>query len=629
MRTRVGGAPLLAATLLLATGMRPGSARAAEAWPLSAAIYQHAKFLDWAHARVNQVQGRDESVDLIPDDKLTPEQAYVKFNVPSPVPLDGEVAVARPPDEAIRAIRQTTLRYFKLFGRDTAASFLWTGVETGNPLVRQMDYRWNSLREAGMYDPEARKAFVAGLQRIGIRNMRFGISNHEIRRNADGSWDDASWQAAEDMISDLSSAGIRMSLDLHHFGIESRFCVDSEGHPATYAGPTGDLLCDRAKYDPRRSFYLHPDWPDYFADFALEAFRRFHRKVPAFTIMNEPETVTGFNAEMWHGGFPGWSGPDEPTAKFWATQRALRIGIAAVKARLRIEAYLLSLPQSERTRPVFLHCEAAVPKLYWPDFNQLIRYLTSDTILGQPWLLDTDFDELLAMPLDGVGARFYWPGTPPEKRTVLHYMVNGSLWWGFPADEPQAAREARRKVIFTLMKELQTLHRQLRTTLGQTMRSYTVLGIDYYAHNEDKYLDPASGQEIRLDPKPELYMIQLRAGQRAGLERTLMDYFRRYPMPVMVTETGTPYHFHGARWHQQMMFETARAAMAGVPILGHTMYPAIDTWGWEHALSRPKEPINRPEGSLYNPSGLFDLVPLLAHEARPKPFLPELIKHLW
>jgi hypothetical protein len=78
-------------------------------------------------------------------------------------------------------------------------------------------------------------------------------------------------------------------------------------------------------------------------------------------------------------------------------------------------------------------------------------------------------------------------------------------------------------------------------------------------------------------------------------------------MPMMVTETGTPYFVYGARWHQQMLLESAKLMKSGIPFLAYTIFPAIDTYGWEHAISRPKEPLYRPEGSLYNPSGIFYL----------------------
>jgi hypothetical protein len=81
-----------------------------------------------------------------------------------------------------------------------------------------------------------------------------------------------------------------------------------------------------------------------------------------------------------------------------------------------------------------------------------------------------------------------------------------------------------------------------------------------------------------------------------------------------------------------MLLEASKLAISGIPFLGYTIYPAIDTYGWEHAISRPKEPLYRPEGSLYNPSGIFYLTQEPPKHAEvfgwapmePKPFIFEL-----
>ena len=62
-----------------------------------------------------------------------------------------------------------------------------------------------------------------------------------------------------------------------------------------------------------------------------------------------------------------------------------------------------------------------------------------------------------------------------------------------------------------------------------------------------------------------------------------------------------------------MMLEAAQAASQGVPFLGYTVYPGIDTWGWESALSVPRK------DAIYNPSGVFNL------EMEPRPFIEKLI----
>jgi hypothetical protein len=589
-------------------------------WPFN--DLQHSHFLKWAELKSSQIKASDETLDTKPDATLTPAEAAIKFNVPSKIDLKADPIRPPTPGQA-KEIEKTARLYFAHFGRDNLSSFLWSGVETGNTLTGRMDYRWNSLREAGFYDPKTRAQFIEGLKRSGIKNLRFGFSNHEIFKNLDGTWNEASWKNADDMIGDLTASGINLSLDLHHFGIESRFCVDSKGLPATYQkGP--DELCDQNKYDPTKSFYLNPEWPEYFASFAEEAFRRYHDKVKAFTFINEPETVKGFNSGLWAGAFPGWQTPPYPTAGYYEAERAINIGLAAVKARLRIENYIRKQKIPLNQHPIFLHTEATVPKAHWPDFNQYIRYITSDLILGADWLMNSSINQLSEEPsLAKVAARVQWELASPNKRTVLHLLTSQSIWWGF--QDGLKEQDDRRIHFFDRLRELRARHLELKDRFHQTMRSYTVLGIDYYAHNEEG-----------LEPRPELYKPQILSGKRIGLYQTAKAYFERYQMPLMVTESGTPYYVYGARWHQQMLLECARLAQQGIPFLGYTIYPAIDTYGWEHAISRPKEPLYKPEGSLYNPSGILFLKDAPPPEAdvigfssmQPKPFIFELQNQL-
>jgi len=554
-------------------------------WPLLNA--QHEQFLQWARHRVLTLSAESE-LDAKEDFSLTPEERTVKRTTPLWISLETS-PVPSPDPEALHEIRRTTDLYFRYFGKNTFASFIWSGVESGNTLTSDMTYRWNSLRESGFYDPRARAKIIRSLKKTGVRNLRFGFSNHEIFKNPDGSWNEASWRRADAMIRELTEAGFSLALDLHHFGIESRFCVDSAGRPATYMR-AGEILCDKARYDPTRSFYLHPAWPDYYADFSLEVFRRYHSRVRVFTLINEPETVKGFNSGLWNGAFPGWLHPPMPTAGYYEAERAIKIGIAAVRARLKIEDYIRREGLASDQHPLFLHAEALVPKPHWPEFNEFVRFITSDTILGVSWVMEPDFEKLKQLPLSEVEKHLGW--TPNLKLTVLNLLTVQSIWQGFHDSEIE--KEARKRRFFDLLSELQKAHRQLRSEFHMSMRSYTILGLDYYAHNEEF-----------LSPQPVDYLYQIRAGKRVGLFQTALAYFARFQMPIMISETGTPFFLYATRWHQQLLLECAKIAFAGIPFLAYTVYPAVDTYGWEHALSRAKEPLYRARGSLYNPSGIL------------------------
>ena len=588
------------------------------AWPLTPEHYQN-KLIEWANAKNKELATRPQVSDLVDITSLSDEDKHVRFNVPLAFDISAPLQKA-PSAEDEAEMKKTTALYLKIFGKDSLRSFLWSGIETGNTLTSNMDYRWNSIREAGLYDPEIRRTFIARLKKTGIKNLRFGFSNHEIERNKEGDWVESSWQSATDMIEDFTNAGIDLSLDLHHFGIESRFCVDSNLKKVTYF-KNGDELCDKNRYDPEKSFYLHPEWPDYFADFAHEVVKRFYPRVKAYTLINEPETVKGFNSGLWFGAFPSWRPDRISYAPYFETYRAINLGMAAVKARLKIEEHVRELKTIQR--PIFFHVEAMVPKLHWHEFNSHIRYISSDTILGHDWLMNADFDFLKSLPFHDVGNHLNWDQQPHHSRSVLHMLASQSIWWGFNGD--RRGIEERTAQFLNALQELKNEHLKLKRRFGMTMRSYTMLGIDYYSHNEEG-----------LEPKPELYIEQIKQGKRIGFYETAKAYYERYQLPMMVTETGTPYFVYGARWHQQMLLEAAKLAMSGIPFLGYTIYPAIDTYGWEHAISRPKEPLYHVEGSLYNPSGIFYLTQEPPAHAEvfgfkpmeAKPFIFELKKEL-
>lgn len=522
----------------------------------SPASAQQAWLQDWASQKQNDLQAL----------AATPGFADPAND---PVPLAVPLRRLRVASDAERAVQRATIaRYEALIGSNTPASWLWTGIETANPLTRDENYRWNALRDQRLMDGGVRKTVIDQLLATGVTNIRLGLSNHEIDLD-----DEASWAEHDALIADFADAGLNISLDLHHFGVEDRFrAVGADGRAA-----------------PERSYYLNPSWPTYFARFAAAAYARYADRIKAVTIVNEPETTIGFNSEMWHGAFPGWGDPRHD--RFYV-ERAFQVAKAAVKARTAIERQRSTTPRDL----LFVHTEAVVYKPGADAFNRFVRFLPSDLILGQRWLLQADIDQLAGAPLGQLAAVALLK--TDNARTSLDWLVDRYVL----SVQGDAAQEKRRMRLADMLRELVALHRALEARTGKTMASETVFAADYYAHNE---ATGASG--AKLSPEPQLYAEQIQSGERRGLYPLLVAYYNRYGLPMMVGETGTPFHHFGARWHQQMMLECATAMAQGVPMLGYTIYPLLDTWGWETALSVPKAQ------TLHNPAGMLDL----DHAARP------------
>lgn len=120
--------------------------------------------------------------------------------------------------------------------------------------------------------------------------------------------------------------------------------------------------------------------------------------------------------------------------------------------------------------------------------------------------------------------------------------------------------------------------------LGHHVKSRCVMGNDYYESNEslvhaDGSISPA-GQEI------------------FGYYPITSQYFQRYRLPVMHTETNYP-EPDAVKWLQKEWANVHKLKQDGVPLLGFTWYSLQDQVDWDTAL--------REDNGTVNPLGLCDL----------------------
>jgi beta-glucosidase/6-phospho-beta-glucosidase/beta-galactosidase len=112
----------------------------------------------------------------------------------------------------------------------------------------------------------------------------------------------------------------------------------------------------------------------------------------------------------------------------------------------------------------------------------------------------------------------------------------------------------------------------------------TILGIDYYEWNE-KLID-TDGRARAL-------------GELFGWHVIADQYYRRYRLPMMHTETNRFDARDGPRWLWRQWHNVQLLRQGGVPLVGFTWYSLIDQVDWDSALARPLGNVN--------PVGLFDL----------------------
>lgn len=123
--------------------------------------------------------------------------------------------------------------------------------------------------------------------------------------------------------------------------------------------------------------------------------------------------------------------------------------------------------------------------------------------------------------------------------------------------------------------------------LGKSLKHHCIMGNDYYVTNE--HLVDADGST-----RP--------AGEIFGYHVITSEYYERYGLPVMHTETNLdqgPRVDEPVRWLRKEWANVLRVRNDGVPILGFTWYSLTDQVDWDNALCEPRHNVN--------PRGLFDL----------------------
>ncbi|MFL6373250.1 MAG: family 1 glycosylhydrolase [Pyrinomonadaceae bacterium] len=119
---------------------------------------------------------------------------------------------------------------------------------------------------------------------------------------------------------------------------------------------------------------------------------------------------------------------------------------------------------------------------------------------------------------------------------------------------------------------------------GRQLKPFCVMGNDYYWTNEH-YVD-ADG---RVTTSGEIF----------GYYVITKQYYERYHLPVMHTETNLRDENEAPIWLRKQWENMLRLRDDGVPIIGFTWYSLTDQIDWDVAL--------RIERGRVNPLGLFDL----------------------
>ncbi len=121
---------------------------------------------------------------------------------------------------------------------------------------------------------------------------------------------------------------------------------------------------------------------------------------------------------------------------------------------------------------------------------------------------------------------------------------------------------------------------------GQRIKPHCIMGNDYYLTNE--HMVPAQ-EDGPITASGEIF----------GYYVITKQYFDRFHLPVMHTETNLADAERAPGWLAKEWANMVQLRRDGVPIIGFTWYSLTDQIDWDTAL--------REENGNVNPLGLFDL----------------------
>ncbi|HEX8569799.1 MAG TPA: family 1 glycosylhydrolase [Caulobacteraceae bacterium] len=123
--------------------------------------------------------------------------------------------------------------------------------------------------------------------------------------------------------------------------------------------------------------------------------------------------------------------------------------------------------------------------------------------------------------------------------------------------------------------------------MEQRLRRHCILGNDYYMTNEHRVAADGSTSA---------------SGEIFGYSEITRQYYRRYGLPIMHTETNIaegPSGDEAVNWLWKEWANVLRVRNDGIPVLGFTWYSLTDQVDWDTALTQ--------QNGRVNPLGLYDL----------------------
>ncbi|BDI34092.1 hypothetical protein CCAX7_61430 [Capsulimonas corticalis] len=209
------------------------------------------------------------------------------------------------------------------------------------------------------------------------------------------------------------------------------------------------------------------------------------------------------------------------------------------------------------------------------SFVQALHNLCKANVLAMRAILETRGD---AVVIQSESSEYFHPEGPSvlAQANVLNEkrFLSLDLTYGHPVNE----------VMYEYLMDNGLTREQYHWFKEHHVKANCVMGNDYYVTNEHLVHEDGSTSG---------------AGEIFGYYVITHQYYQRYRLPVMHTETNLQDSERAPGWLRKEWANLFRLRQDGVPIVGFTWYSLTDQVDWDSALRDDK-------GSV-NPVGLYDL----------------------
>ena len=211
-------------------------------------------------------------------------------------------------------------------------------------------------------------------------------------------------------------------------------------------------------------------------------------------------------------------------------------------------------------------------------FVSALKHIVKANVLAMEAILEVRPDALF---VQSESSEYFHPENPEALKHTHIYnagrFVSLDLNYGRQVDAET----------YRLLRENGMAAEEYDWFMANRSRQRCVMGNDYYASNE--HWVSSEG-------------VSGKAGEVFGYSEITRQYYERYGLPVMHTETNCdegPEGDEAVLWLRKQWANVLRIRNSGVPMLGFTWYSLIDQVDWDISL--------RKDRGRVNPRGLYDL----------------------